>query len=132
MKDHEATKSELLDLTRRLLDSITEADWETYQRLCDPAITAFEPESHGHLVEGMDFHGFYFDRGAAEGPHNTTISAPHVRLLGDVAIICYARLTQRVSADGEPQTQCFNETRVWHRDEEGTWLHVHFHRSASP
>lgn len=132
MKDLDATRAELLDLTQRLLDSISESDWETYQRLCDPTITAFEPESCGHLVEGMDFHGFYFDRGTGEGPRNTTVSSPHVRLLGDnTAIICYVRLSQHLDANGAPVTVACEETRVWHRDEEGDWRHVHFHRSSS-
>lgn len=26
-------------------------------------MTAFEPEALGNLVEGMDFHKFYFDNG---------------------------------------------------------------------
>ena len=129
MRDLDATRAELLDLTQRLLDSISEANWETYQRLCDPTITSFEPESCGHLIEGMDFHGFYFDRGAAEGPRNTTVSSPHMRLLGDTAIVCYVRLSQQVDASGNPVTTACQETRVWHRDEEGTWRHVHFHRS---
>lgn len=32
-----------------------------YRRLCDPNMTAFEPEAIGNLVEGLDFHKFYFD-----------------------------------------------------------------------
>ena len=31
------------------------------RRLCDPHMTAFEPEAIGNLVEGLDFHKFYFD-----------------------------------------------------------------------
>ena len=58
------TVRELLGLNQRLLDSIAGGDWETYVELCDPSLTAFEPEARGHLVAGMDFHRFYFDRSA--------------------------------------------------------------------
>lgn len=34
-----------------------------YSKICDPHLTAFEPEAMGNLVEGMDFHKFYFDNG---------------------------------------------------------------------
>ena len=29
----------------------------------DPHLTAFEPEARGNLVEGLEFHKFYFDNG---------------------------------------------------------------------
>ena len=120
---------QLLDLTQQLLDSIASGDWETYEKLCDPTLTAFEPESRGHLVEGMDFHRFYFNL-AGDGPRNTTIASPRVRLLGEnAAVVSYIRLTQYVGDSGEPQTSRFEETRVWQR-QEGRWRHVHFHRSA--
>ena len=31
------------------------------RKICDPGLTSFEPEGLGNLVEGMDFHRFYFD-----------------------------------------------------------------------
>lgn len=34
-----------------------------YSRISDPHVTAFEPEALGNLVEGMDFHKFYFENG---------------------------------------------------------------------
>ena len=122
------TTAELLQLNQRLLDSIAEGDWAAYQELCDPSLTAIEPESHGQLVEGMGFHKFYFDLGGIRGRHHTTMTAPHVRLLGDVAVVSYARLVQRVGPDGLPVTGAHAETRVWQR-RDGRWRHVHFHRS---
>jgi ketosteroid isomerase-like protein len=119
---------ELLKLNQRLLDSIASADWKTYQELCDPSLTCFEPEAMGQLVEGMEFHRFYFQLPAAAIPNNTTMASPHVRVMGDVAVISYVRLNQRVQADGSPVTRAVEETRVWQK-QNGVWKHVHFHRS---
>src|SRR5207253_8909065 len=124
----DATAAELLALNQRLLDGIARGDWATYQELCDPTLTAFEPEALGHLVEGLPFHQFYFRLGGARGEQTTTLSRPHVRLMGDVAVVSYVRLNQRVDGQGRPTTAAFEETRVWQR-REGRWRHVHFHRS---
>lgn len=123
------TNAELLRLSRELLESIAAGDWEAYARLCDPSLSCFEPEARGHLVEGMDFHRYYFElerKGAA--PQNT-IASPHIRLLGDAAIVSYVRLVQKLDPNGAPISGATDETRVWHR-QAGQWRHVHFHRSA--
>jgi calcium/calmodulin-dependent protein kinase (CaM kinase) II len=123
----DAREQELLDLTKRLLDAIAAADWKTYEQLCDPTISAFEPEGRGHLIEGMPFHRYYFDLGAAKTPRANTLSSPHVRLLGEVAVVTYVRLVQAIGESG-PTTSAYEETRVWHKQPAG-WRHVHFHRS---
>jgi calcium/calmodulin-dependent protein kinase (CaM kinase) II len=128
---NDPTAEELLRLNQRLLDSITASDWATYEELCDPSLTAFEPEAPGQRVEGLAFHRFYFDLGGTPGPHQTTMCAPHVRLLGDAAVVSYARLIQRLGPGGAPVTTATAETRVWQR-RDGRWRHVHFHRSALP
>ena len=120
---------ELLRLNQRLLDCIAGGDWATYEELCDPSLTAFEPESAGQLVEGLGFHRLYFNVGTAKGEHHTTMCSPRVRILGDVALVTYVRLNQRLAADRAPTTQAFAETRVWQR-RDGKWKHVHFHRSS--
>jgi calcium/calmodulin-dependent protein kinase (CaM kinase) II len=119
---------EILALNQRLLDSIVAADWQTYAELCHPSLTCFEPEARGNLVEGMEFHRFYFELGGARKPNCTTMSQPHVRLMGDVAVVSYLRLNQRVDAEGRPSTGVVEETRVWQKLA-GQWRHVHFHRS---
>ena len=52
------------------------------------------------------------------------------RLMGEVAVICYVRLTQRMREGGGTTTVANEETRVW-QFQEGRWQHVHFHRSRS-
>jgi calcium/calmodulin-dependent protein kinase (CaM kinase) II len=56
--DHAA---QLLELNQRLLDAIVSGDWKTYESLCDPSLTCFEPEARGQLAVGMAFHKYYFD-----------------------------------------------------------------------
>src|SRR5437588_12781249 len=124
----DALTEELLDLNDRLLRCIAEADWDTYRELCDPTLTAFEPEAQGQLVEGLAFHRFYFDLGGVKGAHLTTMCAPRVRVMGDVAVVACIRLNQRLGPNREPVTTAVQETRVWHR-QDGKWRHVHFHRS---
>ncbi len=120
---------ELLGLTQRLLDCIAAGDWECYQELCDPSLTAFEPEVLGQRVEGLPFHQFYFRLGGTRGEYHTSMCQPHVRLMGDVAVVTYVRLNQRVDENRRPVSTAFEETRVWQR-RDGRWRHVHFHRSA--
>ncbi len=111
----EPIASEILQLNQRLLESIAAGDWATYESLCAPDLTCFEPEAAGHLVEGMAFHKFYFDLGASGGPRNVTMATPHVRLLGDAtAIIAYSRLVQRLDANGA------RSRRAWRKRASGS------------
>lgn len=120
-------------MTEQLIESISTGDFEAYTKICDPHLTAFEPEALGNLVEGMDFHKFYFDN-AVLGKNckavNTTILNPHVHLLGeDAACIAYVRLTQYMDKQGVAHTHQSEESRVWHK-RDNKWQNVHFHRSA--
>ena len=54
-------KTEIIEVTKTLLNSIKNGDFESYSQLCDLNLTAFEPETMGTLVEGLDFHKFYFN-----------------------------------------------------------------------
>ncbi len=123
-------EAELLDLSQTLLNAITSGDWETYTRLCDPGITCFEPEAEGHLAVGMPFHKYYFDLPGDGSPRQSSISSPHVRIIGDVGIVCYVRLVQKLDPLGGPVTAVANETRVWQK-QGGEWKHIHFHRSPA-
>ncbi|XP_054003410.1 calcium/calmodulin-dependent protein kinase type II alpha chain isoform X2 [Hylaeus anthracinus] len=129
----DARRQEIIKMTEQLIESINTGDFEAYTKICDPHLTAFEPEALGNLVEGMDFHKFYFDN-AVLGKNckavNTTILNPHVHLLGeDAACIAYVRLTQYMDKQGVAHTQQSEESRVWHK-RDNKWQNVHFHRSA--
>jgi ketosteroid isomerase-like protein len=123
--------AELLQLSERLLTAIVNADWTTYAQLCDPDLTAFEPEGVGHRIEGLAFHRYYFDLNRVHGSRNTSICEPKVRLMGDVAVVTYVRLEQHPGKDNVPVTSAHEETRVWQR-RDGLWKLVHFHRSPAP
>ncbi|XP_067011001.1 calcium/calmodulin-dependent protein kinase type II alpha chain isoform X9 [Anabrus simplex] len=130
--DVKARKQEIIKMTEQLIESINTGDFDAYTKLCDPHLTAFEPEALGNLVEGLDFHKFYFDNVLGKNCKaiNTTILNPHVHLLGDdAACIAYVRLTQFMDKQGQAHTQQSEETRVWHK-RENKWQNVHFHRSG--
>ena len=121
------TEEMLILLNTQLLDAIDNGDLETYRELCDPSLTAFEPEALGNLVEGLDFHETYFGS-PASGKRNSSIQTPHIRVLGDTAVVAYVRLIQSTANDGQHSTAAFEETRIWHKIK-GTWKNVHLHRS---
>ncbi|CAG0893687.1 unnamed protein product, partial [Cyprideis torosa] len=62
-----ARKQEVIRLTEQLIESINNGDFESYTKLCEPHMTAFEPEALGNLVEGMEFHKFYFSNNGELG-----------------------------------------------------------------
>uniref|UniRef100_A0A8C7YIK3 calcium/calmodulin-dependent protein kinase n=1 Tax=Oryzias sinensis TaxID=183150 RepID=A0A8C7YIK3_9TELE len=129
-----ARKQEIIKITEQLIEAINNGDFEAYTRICDPGLTSFEPEALGNLVEGMDFHKFYFENLLSKNskPVHTTLLNPHVHLIGeDAACIAYIRLTQFVDSMGRPRSSQSEETRVWHR-RDGKWLNVHFHCSGAP
>uniref|UniRef100_A0A8C3AZ58 calcium/calmodulin-dependent protein kinase n=1 Tax=Cyclopterus lumpus TaxID=8103 RepID=A0A8C3AZ58_CYCLU len=129
-----ARKQEIIKMTEQLIEAINNGDFEAYTRICDAGLTSFEPEALGNLVEGMDFHKFYFDNLLSKNskPVHTTILNPHVHLIGEeAACIAYIRLTQYMDGQGRPRSCQSEETRVWHR-RDAKWLNVHFHCSGAP
>ncbi|KAM9823155.1 calcium/calmodulin-dependent protein kinase (CaM kinase) II beta 1 isoform 10-T10 [Syngnathus typhle] len=133
-EDVKARKQEIIKITEQLIEAINNGDFDAYAKICDPSLTSFEPEALGNLVEGMDFHRFYFDNLLSKNdkPIHTTILNPHVHLIGeDAACIAYIRLTQFVDGQGRPQSSQSEETRVWHR-REAKWQNIHFHCSGAP
>ncbi|XP_053726170.1 calcium/calmodulin-dependent protein kinase (CaM kinase) II beta 1 isoform X11 [Synchiropus splendidus] len=127
-------KQEIIKITEQLIEAINNGDFEAYAKICDPGLTSFEPEALGNLVEGMDFHRFYFENLLAKNskPIHTTILNPHVHLIGeDAACIAYIRLTQFVDGQGRPRSSQSEETRVWHR-RDSKWQNIHFHCSGAP
>ncbi|XP_059211285.1 calcium/calmodulin-dependent protein kinase type II subunit delta isoform X15 [Centropristis striata] len=133
-EDVRARKQEIIKVTEQLIEAINNGDFEAYTKICDPGLTSFEPEALGNLVEGTDFHRFYFENALSKGkqPIHTILLNPHVHLIGDeAACIAYIRLTQYIDGSGLPRTMQSEETRIWHR-RDSKWQNIHFHRSGSP
>ena len=136
MSDESAFTDQMLALTRRLIDAIDQRNFEEYRRLSAEDLTSFEPESKGHLIEGMAFHEFFLSR-----PHRpgTTARSEIVgftaRPLGGdnsgapaAAMVAYTRITQKHDADGSFRMSHANETRVYIRAGR-EWRQAHFHRT---
>uniref|UniRef100_A0A8C5WGM8 calcium/calmodulin-dependent protein kinase n=1 Tax=Leptobrachium leishanense TaxID=445787 RepID=A0A8C5WGM8_9ANUR len=133
-EDTKVRKQEIIKVTEQLIEAISNGDFECYTKMCDPGMTAFEPEALGNLVEGLDFHRFYFENlwSRSNKPIHTTILNPHIHLMGDEsACIAYIRITQYLDTSGVPRTAQSEETCIWHR-RDGKWQNVHFHRSGAP
>ncbi len=124
-------RGELLELSQALLDAVDAGDFGAYTGLVHDSVTAFEPEAHGHRVVGLPFHRFFLERrascgGGCGGDRRSVLSDPHVRLMGDTAVVSYVRLTLGGGGGVVPA----EETRVW-RVIDGRWRNVHFHRSRA-
>ncbi|KAG9346706.1 hypothetical protein JZ751_007020, partial [Albula glossodonta] len=133
-EDTRVRKQEIIKVTEQLIEAISNGDFESYTKMCDPSVTAFEPEALGNLVEGLDFHRFYFENLWSKNskPVHTTILNPHIHLIGEeAACIAYIRITQYIDTNGMPRTAQSEESRIWHR-RDGKWQIVHFHRSGAP
>lgn len=58
--------------------------------MCDPGMTAFEPEALGNLVEGLDFHRFYFENREQS-------------LLSGVPVVCSGSMSCQMAQQGDGQ-----------------------------
>ncbi|KAJ8405458.1 hypothetical protein AAFF_G00319310 [Aldrovandia affinis] len=127
-EDTRVRKQEIIKVTEQLIEAISNGDFESYTKMCDPSVTAFEPEALGNLVEGLEFHRFYFENLWSKNskPVHTTILNPHIHLIGEeAACIAYIRITQYIDTNGMPCTAQSEESRIWHRlnplAEQGSW-----------
>ncbi|EUB58891.1 Calcium/calmodulin-dependent protein kinase type II delta 2 chain [Echinococcus granulosus] len=73
-------KDEIIRLTEQLLAAATACDYEGYTRLMCPKFTYFGPDVRGTLVEGCDFHKFYFDQDSKRGGQQKKGSSSHCGL----------------------------------------------------
>ncbi|CAH8870889.1 unnamed protein product [Trichobilharzia szidati] len=132
--DVKSKKQDIIRATEQLLAAAAAGDFELYLKFLDSQFTYFGPEACGNLLEGADFHKFYFEqiipKSVVRAIH-TSILNPTVHLMGeDAACIAYTRLTQFLDKCGMPHTQQTEETRVWVRRNDRGWQNVHVHRSC--
>lgn len=132
MSDLPSKSAEIIALNQQLLEHVAHGRWDQYRDLCLEDLTCFEAETAGHLVEGLPFHRFYFPdqppASSSAAPVTVTMVRPHVRWLGEEAVVLsYTRLTQRL-VQGEAVTATCCETRIWQRHQQ-RWGLAHVHRS---
>ena len=132
MNDGESNsaKADLLHANERLLDAVSNGDWASYASLSDDDLSAIEPETRGHIVQGLKFHKHFFALPReAPIPSQSVISNPVVRMLGrNHGLVAYTRLVQKGDA-----VTTVEETRLWERnDVSGQWKNIHFHVRNEP
>lgn len=121
----------VLQANRMLINSITTRNWTVYKELVSKTMTCFEPEAEGVLVEGLEFHRFFFDIPLAKTTPapNTTLLNEKCKMLGQsAALVTYVRVVQSM-VNGAPQIKKSVESRVWQKVD-GKWVNIHFHRTG--
>ncbi len=128
---NDATHEKLIvDLTKKLLESISKKDWESYCELTDEELSCIEPETGNDVCVGLKFHEFYFKLNKRENIKiQENILNPHVKFFGDFSVISYRRVTQICNDEDKTVNSVITgETRVWKKSED-KWKMIHFHRS---
>ncbi|XP_070545099.1 calcium/calmodulin-dependent protein kinase type II subunit alpha-like isoform X3 [Ptychodera flava] len=119
-------EEEVINVTKDLLSAIDRRDFKVYRDMTMENVSCFERGTMGDLVEGLDFHEYYFDKIPPENC-SVTIINPRVHVFGpDAACIAYVRLRQRTTEPAITVTFRTQETRVWQRID-GKWKVIHFH-----
>jgi hypothetical protein len=124
----------LLELTRRLLESIHAGDIATYRSLCMEDLSCYETDVAPYRIDGVDFHADLMAAMTArklfDGLVRFDMLTPRVQVYGDCAIVSYTRL-MTYATELAPFWRAFNESRVFVRVGR-TWRMAHFHRSHAP
>lgn len=121
-------QKEIWTLTESLLTAIVNGNYDTYKTLCWSDMTCCEPEAHGEIVKGLEFHKFFLDN-SSNACVRQEIYHPVVHMLGESsACVVYKRIVQQASKSGALSTSMSNETRIWKKID-GNWKCIHLHRS---
>jgi hypothetical protein len=130
---------EILQILDRHLRSIWSGDLETYAATTAGEVTFFEWYISTERIEGVDFHlretASSFRAGEARRRRGERyeieheVLSPMVQFYGNVAIVTYRLLMRYITDEGVSHTE-HNETRVFHRGENG-WQLVHCHKSPA-
>ena len=125
------TETEILALTRQMLDAMYTADPAVHRAHCTDDMTSFEWYIAPYRIDGVDFHLRLIEDGGNGTPSRLEMLTPRVQVYGDTAIICYTLLKTTVAADGQPaQFSTVNETRVFVK-QNGVWKMAHLHKSPT-
>jgi calcium/calmodulin-dependent protein kinase (CaM kinase) II len=121
-------EKEIWTLTETLLNTLITRGYDMYKTLCWSDMTCCEPEAHGEIVKGLEFHKFFSDF-VSSACVRQEIYQPVVHMLGESsACVVYKRIIQQASKSGTVSTSMSNETRIWKKID-GNWKCIHFHRS---
>jgi len=137
----DARESEVLDATRRLLESVYRQDVEYYRAHSAEDMSAYEWFIAPGRIDGVDFHLHLTASGGMTGVSEQArvdLIAPRVQIVGaagDVAVVTFTLLVTYPGADsgggrGKPTFYTDNQTRVLVKDGD-LWEMVHFHRSPT-
>ncbi|MHA1984249.1 MAG: nuclear transport factor 2 family protein [Candidatus Hodarchaeales archaeon] len=124
-----SNENQIYEILLKLLHSIQKRDNQTYKTLVSENLTCFEPESHGNLLEGLEFHLFFGENLPQPEKYHLEVIYPVIRVYRDTAYASYSLLVQKKQGESV-KVDSAKETRIFHKEND-SWRMVHFHRSKA-
>ena len=127
----ENAESEVLEITRQMLNAMYTGDPEVHRTHSAVDMSSYEWYIAPQRIDGLDFHLTLIEGGGNGTAGRLDMLTPRVQVYGDTAIVNYTLLkTSFGSESSPPQFATMNETRVFVRLE-GIWKMVHLHKSPT-
>jgi len=127
----EVAESEVLEITRQMLNAMYTGDPEVHRRHSAEDMSSYEWYIAPQRIDGLDFHLKLIEGGGNGTAGRLDMLTPRVQVYGDTAIVNYTLLKTSFGSESlPPQFATMNETRVFVKLER-IWKMVHLHKSPT-
>ena len=130
MQTEDEAATEVLDITRRMLDAMYSADPEVHRQHSAEDMSSYEWYIAPQRIDGLEFHLALIKGGGNGTSSRLDMLTPRVQVYGGTAIVNYTLLKTTLGENVPPQFATMNETRVFVKLDE-VWKMVHLHKSPT-